>query len=105
MSGLGGLVPHAHVWPWPGRHRHAFGHVLPRMAMAMAIRGRELLCWRDQLPIPTRYEISVCWGTSPPPNVTFLAWPGGTSPPTRPRLAMAGPPSMAMATFYRGPQI
>jgi len=100
----GGTSPppsHAHVWPWPGRHGHGheFGHVLPRMAMAMAIRGRELLFWRA---IPTRYEISICWRTSPPLTLHF--WPGGPVPPPTPtcghgRAAMAM--AMSLATFYR----
>jgi len=40
----------------------------------------------DQLPIPTRYKMSV-WGgdQSPPPHVKFLAW-GGPVPPPRPRV-------------------
>jgi len=37
----------------------------------------------DQLPIPTRYKMSV-GGTSPPPHVKFLAW--GDQPPPRPHV-------------------
>jgi len=36
--------------------------------------------WGDQLPISTRYKISV-WGTSLPPHVTLLGW--GIIPPPR----------------------
>jgi len=74
-------------WVWPRFTAHGHGH----------IRGREQLFWGDQLPIPTRYKISVLGNQSPILNF----WPGGTSPPTptcgHGRVAMG----MSLATFYR----
>jgi len=72
------------TWPWP-------------------YVGVSYFFWRDQLP--TRYEILVCWGTSPPTQHAHVwPWPGCHSHGHEfghvlPRFAMA------MATFYRRPLV